>query len=107
MTRVIHLASPRAGVRKTKGRMATVQTSARYAALLGVKAMPVQHAPTDPAARQAAIENALSMALYFVRQPGHTAANLWAATARANRACTLLKQASECAANVASATGRA
>jgi hypothetical protein len=45
--------------------------------------------------RQAAIENALSMALYFMRQSGDTAANLWAATARANRALTLLKQASE------------
>ena len=46
-------------------------------------------------ARQAAIENALSTALYFVRQPGDTAANLWAATARANRALSLLKQASQ------------
>jgi hypothetical protein len=49
----------------------------------------------DPVNRQAAIENALSMALYFVRQPGDTAANVWAATARANRALTLLKQASQ------------
>ena len=46
-------------------------------------------------ARQAAIENALSTALYFVRQPGDSAANLWAATARANRALSLLKQASQ------------
>lgn len=48
-------------------------------------------------ARQAAIENALSTALYFVRQPGDNAANLWAATARANRALSLLKQASQAA----------
>lgn len=48
--------------------------------------------------RQAAIENALSMALYFVRQPDNVQANLWAATARANRALTLLKHASLAAA---------
>ncbi|MDO5289880.1 MAG: hypothetical protein Q4F13_09655 [Pseudomonadota bacterium] len=51
----------------------------------------------DPIERQAAIENALSMALYFMRRPGDTpaeaAANLWAATARTNRALTLLKAA--------------
>lgn len=46
-------------------------------------------------ARQVAIENALSTALYFVRQPGDAAANIWAATARANRALTLLKQAGQ------------
>ncbi len=49
----------------------------------------------DPVQRQAAIENALSMALFFVRQPGNIPANLWAATARANRALTLLKHASD------------
>ena len=52
----------------------------------------------DPIQRQAAIENALSTALYFMRRPGDApaerAANLWAATARANRALSLLKQAS-------------
>jgi hypothetical protein len=52
----------------------------------------------DPIQRQAAIENALNMALHFMRQPGHTsgqlAANLWAATARTNRALSLLKAAS-------------
>ena len=41
------------------------------------------------------IENALSMALHFVRQPGALPANLWAATSRATRAATLLKQACE------------
>lgn len=75
MTKVLHLPSPRAGTR--------VHTHAQTT----TKANPV--------ARQAAIENALSMALYFVRQHDNTAANLWAATARANRALTLLKQASE------------
>ncbi len=52
----------------------------------------------DPIQRQAAIENALSMALHFMRRPGDSpgelAANLWAATARTNRALTLLKSAS-------------
>lgn len=70
MTKVIHLASPRAGTR--------VQAPAQ--------------SPTP--AQQAAIENALSMALHFIRQPGDSAANLWAATARTNRALTLLKHAS-------------
>lgn len=47
--------------------------------------------------RQAAIENALQMALYFLRQPGDSQANLWAATARTARALTLLKAAGEAA----------
>ena len=72
MAKVIHLPSPRAGTR--------VQTSAQT---------------PSPIERQAAIENALSMALYFMRQPGNAAANVWAATARTNRALTLLKQASQ------------
>ena len=41
------------------------------------------------------IENALTMALHFVRQPGAVPANLWAATSRATRAATLLKQVCE------------
>ena len=44
---------------------------------------------------QAVIENALSMALHFIRQPGAVPANLWAATSRATRAATLLKQVCE------------
>ena len=44
---------------------------------------------------QAVIENALTMALHFVRQPGAIPANLWAATSRATRAATLLKQVCE------------
>lgn len=84
MTKVIHLAGRRAGI--------PVQTPA--------------HSPNDtPRAvltpeHQAAIENALSMALYFIRQSHATPANLWAATARSNRATTLLKQASEGAGTV-------
>ena len=75
MTKVFHLASVGAGT--------TVHTSARP-----------RHS-ASPIERQQAIENALSMALHFVRQPGESDANLWAATARTNRALTLLKQASE------------
>ncbi len=79
MTKVIHLPSPRAGTR--------VHLSAQS---------PKQSTGTPCGIdRQQAIENALNMALYFMRQPGNTAANLWAATARANRALTLLKQASQ------------
>ncbi len=42
--------------------------------------------------RQQAIENALSMALYFIRQP-HSDTSLKAATGRAIRAVSMLKQA--------------
>ena len=73
MTKVIHLPSPRAGTRVHSSAQPTSPTTA----------------PT--VAQQVAIENALSMALYFMRQSGDSAANLWAATARTNRALTLLK----------------
>lgn len=90
MNKVIHLASKHAGT--------VVQT-------------PAQRNCTSPSPleRQQAIENALSMALHFVRQPGESAANVWAATARTNRALTLLKQASQgnAAGNTANAMGRA
>ena len=69
MTKVIHLASRQAG-RNPQPPSLTPQ-------------------------RQAVIENALTMALYFVRQPGVQPANLWTATSRATRAATLLKQACE------------
>lgn len=72
---------------------------------IGVTNLASAHGPVE---RQAAIENALTMALYFVRQPGDCANNLWAATARANRALTLLKQASQGngTSNTANAPGR-
>lgn len=76
-----------AKIRQTAGRCAGIRPT------LHVHTHATQ--TPDPVARQAAIENALSMALHFVRLPGESAANLWAATARANRALTLLKQASE------------
>lgn len=95
MIKIIPLASRHTG---TRVRL-SVHTSAQSLAL-GV-ARP-GHAPAYAIGlveRQTAIENALAMALYFMRQPGDTAANLWAATARTNRALTLLKQASQGAAN--------
>lgn len=71
MTKVISLASLRAGTRAPSNARTTTPTPAQ----------------------QAAIENALVMALHFIRQPGDHAANLWAATARTSRALTLLKHA--------------
>ena len=47
---------------------------------------------TTPLARQQAIENALSTALYFIRLP-NTESGLKAATGRAIRAASMLKQA--------------
>ena len=46
----------------------------------------------DTIARQQAIENALTTALYFIRLPVSPSA-LHAATGRANRALSMLKQA--------------
>lgn len=83
MTKVIHLPSRCAGV--------TVQTHAH--------SPDSTQLPRITPVHQAAIENALSMALYFTRQSHATPANVWAATARTNRALTLLKQASEGAVN--------
>lgn len=75
MTKVISLASLRAGTRAHTNAPNTTPTPAQ----------------------QSAIENALVMALHFIRQPGDSvadnAANLWAATARTHRALTLLKHA--------------
>lgn len=87
MTKVTPLASHRAGARMPAHALPPTPATAPTA----------HHLAPDPSpiARQAAIENALTMALYFVRQPGESAANLWAATARVNRAFTLLKQASQ------------
>ncbi|CAN5154056.1 hypothetical protein BH10PSE16_BH10PSE16_43230 [soil metagenome] len=47
---------------------------------------------TSPLTRQQAIENALTTALYFIRLPS-TESGLRAATGRAIRAASLLKQA--------------
>lgn len=87
MSKVFHLASRSAG--------SLVHTSAPIAPATPAAVITPEH--------QAAIENALSMALYFIRQCHATPANLWAATARTNRAFTLLKQASE---DARPATGR-
>ncbi|MCU1500473.1 MAG: hypothetical protein JWM47_4426 [Acidimicrobiales bacterium] len=79
MTDVIPLASRRAGTLNALASTTPTTTSGEVPAI----------------ERQAAIENALSMALYFMRRPLGTSADLWAATARTNRALTLLKQAGQ------------
>lgn len=84
--KVISLASIQAGAR--------VHSSAQSPMLSVVPGHAAPVCGVGTVARQAAIENALAMALYFIRQPGDSAANVWAATARTNRALTLLKQAS-------------
>ena len=100
MTKVFHLAGPRAGTH--------VHTRAQSPAPSMAPTAPELERIPGPVERQAAIENALTMALYFIRQPGDIASNLWAATARANRALTLLKQASQgnATASTANALGR-
>lgn len=86
MPKVIHLSVPCASTR--------VETSAKSHVSVSANADRGVTFGITTIERQAAIENALNMALYFVRQPGDTPANLWAATARTNRALTMLKQAS-------------
>jgi hypothetical protein len=54
---------------------------------------PTPTAGTTPIQRQQAIENALSMALYYVRQPSTT--GIHSATVKAIRAAAMLKQACE------------
>ena len=59
------------------------------------KAAPLGNTPaisTSTIARQQAIENALTTALYFIRLPS-TESGLKAATSRAIRAVSMLKQA--------------
>ncbi|MDD3936864.1 hypothetical protein [Rhodoferax sp.] len=86
MTKVIPLASAHAGARV----QLSAQSPSRTPTPNGIA--PACGITLE---RQQAIENALAMALHFVRQPGDSAANLWAATARTNRALTLLKHASQ------------
>jgi hypothetical protein len=57
---------------------------------VAIQVQPSAHTP-DLIQQQAAIENALSMALHFVR--GDSPEGLRSATAKANRALSLLKQA--------------
>lgn len=76
MTNVITLASPRAGTR--------VHSPALSPAFGTGK--------TDGIARQQAIENALSLALYYIRE-NESPSNIHAATVKAVRAASMLKQA--------------
>ncbi|MDO9278560.1 MAG: hypothetical protein Q7U05_08380 [Polaromonas sp.] len=72
------------------------KTTSGFQSHSGAEAMTnVNRTPTTRAStitRQQAIENALSTALYFIRQP-HSETTLQAATGRAIRAATMLKQA--------------
>lgn len=78
MTNVINLASARAGAYD-------VQASAQTP-------RPATTNPATAIERQQAIENALSMALYWIRHQEHPNA-IHAATVRAVRAASMLKQA--------------
>lgn len=80
--------------------------STAYRSQSNTQTYPPNSSSRDMVVRQAAIENALNMALYFIRRPDGDVSNLRAATARANRALTLLKQASEDVARVGSAYGQ-
>lgn len=81
MTHVVTLAGRRAGTLTVRQTVAITPTT--------------NAASDDPViARQAAIENALSMALHFARQGIDSPANVWATTARARRAVQLLTQTS-------------
>ena len=85
MTNVTILASRRAA-------LSCVQTPASFPAFTP---SPAGHAPApepQTVERQQAIENALNMALFFIRQP-YSATALHAATGRASRALSLLKNA--------------
>ena len=84
MTKVISLARPRAAH--------SVQTSAQNPTFKTAPASPVLVLQAHILERQQAIENALSMALFLIRQPLN-ATTLDAATGRAIRAASMLKQA--------------
>lgn len=76
MTKVIHLPSPRAGDRVHSSAQSPAFTTGNI----------------DGIARQQAIENALSLALYHVRN-GDTIDAIRTATVKAIRAASMLKQA--------------
>lgn len=76
--------------------VALEKAASGFQSRIGAETMTnVNRTPTTRAStitRQQAIENALSTALYFIRQP-HSETTLQAATGRAIRAATMLKQA--------------
>ena len=84
MTNVISLASPRAAH--------CVQTSAHIPTFKTSPASPALVPGAPAVERQQAIENALSMALHYIRHGEHPN-NIHAATVKALRAATMLKQA--------------
>ncbi len=74
--------------------MATQHHTGRAATL---PRYPVNHDDTGPLtpAQQATIENALTVALHFIRHPNAVPASIRAATSRAALAAALLQQACE------------
>jgi hypothetical protein len=76
------------------GKKGTAPTLPRFSKFATVfrERVAIRPTPSDPLARQAAIENALSMALHLVRTSDTTEA-LQRATGRAIRAASMLKQA--------------
>ena len=84
MTNVISLASRRA--------VLSVQASAQSPAFKPASTRPTPTSDAQVIERLQGIENALSTALYFIRQP-YSATMLQGATGRTNRALTLLKNA--------------
>lgn len=84
MTNVTTLASRRAAV--------SVQSPAQNPTTQATSASLAAGADSQTIERQQAIENALSTALYFIRQP-YSITMLRGATGRANRALSLLKNA--------------
>ena len=86
MATVIHLPSRCAGTR--------LQSSTTSAFAPVSSATPITTLKTDGIARQQAIENALSMALFHIRQ-NESIESIRAATGRAIRAASMLKQACE------------
>jgi hypothetical protein len=76
--------------------VALEKAASGFQSQLGARTMTKVNTPTtstaDKIARQQAIENALSTALFHIRQPS-TRTALFAATGRASRALTMLKQA--------------
>jgi hypothetical protein len=77
----------------TPGTLPTLPSHTTMGCMLHKRlAASTRSTPIDPATRQAAIENDLSMALWHVRS-ADTAHALQAATGRTIRASTMLKQA--------------
>lgn len=103
--------TPTKAPRRADGRPRSKASEAlsAYSMTCSARVHSLAHTTEPTVAQQAAIENALSMALHFMRQSGDSTANLWGAIARTNRALTLLKHVSQGLAkgNIENVLGRA